>query len=163
MALNDKQGMFCREYLIDLNATQAAIRAGYSDETENRIASKLLSKVDIQNRIAELKAQRNEQVNIDAAYPNTVASANGIDLIHDYNALTAKRYGSLSIDNAAYLMSSQIWTDAMITPTSADLSAQSKGVIAPSLSSDGLHMNSPIEQLVIDKLIKPKMQELWFS
>lgn len=30
MALTDKQEMFCREYLIDLNATQAAIRAGYS-------------------------------------------------------------------------------------------------------------------------------------
>lgn len=30
MALTDKQGMFCRGYLIDLNATQAAIRAGYS-------------------------------------------------------------------------------------------------------------------------------------
>lgn len=68
MALTDKQEMFCREYLIDLNATQAAIRAGYSEKTANRIAAKLLSKVDIQNSIAQLKAQRNEQVNIDAAY-----------------------------------------------------------------------------------------------
>ncbi|WP_447872006.1 terminase small subunit [Serratia fonticola] len=68
MALTDKQEMFCREYLIDLNATQAAIRAGYSEKTANRIAAQLLSKLDIQNRIAELKAQRNEQVNIDAAY-----------------------------------------------------------------------------------------------
>lgn len=68
MALTDKQEMFCREYLIDLNATQAAIRAGYSDKTANRTASENLSKPDIQNRIAELKAQRNEQVNIDAAY-----------------------------------------------------------------------------------------------
>jgi phage terminase small subunit len=68
MALTDKQDMFCREYLIDLNATQAAIRAGYSDKTANRTASENLSKPDIQNRIAELKAQRNEQVSIDAAY-----------------------------------------------------------------------------------------------
>jgi len=68
MALTDKQDMFCREYLIDLNATQAAIRAGYSDKTANRTASENLSKPDIQNRIAELKAQRNEQINIDAAY-----------------------------------------------------------------------------------------------
>jgi phage terminase small subunit len=35
MALTDKQEMFCREYLIDLNATQAAIRAGYSAKTAN--------------------------------------------------------------------------------------------------------------------------------
>src|SRR5476649_1765136 len=68
MALTDKQEMFCREYLIDLNATQAAIRAGYSDKTANRTASENLSKPDIQNRIADLKLQRNEQVNIDAAY-----------------------------------------------------------------------------------------------
>lgn len=68
MALTDKQEMFCREYLIDLNATQAAIRAGYSVKTANRTASENLSKPDIQNRIAELKLQRNEDVGIDAAY-----------------------------------------------------------------------------------------------
>lgn len=68
MALTDKQEMFCREYLVDLNATQAAIRAGYSVKTANRTASENLSKPDIQNRIAELKLQRNEDVGIDAAY-----------------------------------------------------------------------------------------------
>ena len=47
MALTDKQEMFCREYLIDLNATQAAIRAGYSEKTANRTASENLSKPDI--------------------------------------------------------------------------------------------------------------------
>ncbi|EBH9884265.1 terminase small subunit, partial [Salmonella enterica] len=39
MALTDKQDMFCREYLIDLNATQADIRTGYSAKTANRTAS----------------------------------------------------------------------------------------------------------------------------
>lgn len=68
MALNAKQDMFCREYLIDLNATQAAIRAGYSVKTANRIAAKLLSKVDIQNRITELKNNRNDVLGIDAIY-----------------------------------------------------------------------------------------------
>jgi len=56
MTLTDKQEMFCREFLINLNATQAAIRAGYSDKTANRTASENLSKPDIQNRITELKA-----------------------------------------------------------------------------------------------------------
>ncbi|ANV96875.1 TPA: terminase small subunit [Escherichia coli] len=68
MALTDKQEMFCREYLIDLNATQAAIRAGYSAKTANRTASENLSKPDIQFRIAELKAQRNDLVGINAEY-----------------------------------------------------------------------------------------------
>jgi len=47
MALTDKQDIFCREYLIDLNATQAAIRAGYSAKTANRTASENMSKPDI--------------------------------------------------------------------------------------------------------------------
>ncbi|CAH5984449.1 terminase small subunit [Klebsiella pneumoniae] len=68
MALTDKQEMFCREYLIDLNATQAAIRAGYSEKTANRTASENLSKPDIQSRIAELKAQRNDLVGVNATY-----------------------------------------------------------------------------------------------
>lgn len=68
MALTDKQEMFCREYLIDLNATQAAIRAGYSAKTANRTASENLSKPDVQSRIAELKAQRNDLVGINATY-----------------------------------------------------------------------------------------------
>ncbi len=48
MALTDKQEMFCREYLIDLNATQSAIRAGCSAKTANHTASENLSKPDIQ-------------------------------------------------------------------------------------------------------------------
>ncbi|WP_210458956.1 terminase small subunit [Pantoea ananatis] len=68
MALTDKQEMFCREYLIDLNATQAAIRAGYSEKTARASGHENLTKPNIQSRIADLKSQRNEQVNIDAAY-----------------------------------------------------------------------------------------------
>lgn len=62
--LNAKQKAFCEEYLIDLNATQAAIRAGYSKKTANRIASENLSKLDIQNYIAELKQKRVERIQI---------------------------------------------------------------------------------------------------
>ncbi len=57
MALTARQQRFCDEYLIDLNATQAAIRAGYSAKYANTNASKLLQitaiKEFIQNRMAE--------------------------------------------------------------------------------------------------------------
>ena len=66
--LTPKQEMFCHEYLIDLNATQAAIRAGYSEKTANRIATENLSKPVIKNRIDELKADRCERTQIDADY-----------------------------------------------------------------------------------------------
>lgn len=66
--LTDKQELFAREYLKDLNATQAAIRAGYSEKTARSQANRMLTNVDIEMRIAELKADRNEEVGIDAAY-----------------------------------------------------------------------------------------------
>ncbi|MBK0094845.1 terminase small subunit [Erwinia sp. S63] len=68
MALTDKQEMFCREYLIDLNATQAAIGAGYSEKSANRTGSENLSKPDIAQRIVDLKSGRNERVEVNADY-----------------------------------------------------------------------------------------------
>lgn len=68
MALNAKQDMFCREYLIDLNATQAAIRAGYSEKTANEQGARLLANVSVQSRISELKTERSDRIGIDADY-----------------------------------------------------------------------------------------------
>jgi len=68
MPLTNKQDIFCREYLIDLNASQAAIRAGYSTKTANRIGSENLSKPDIVKRIIELKSARNERIQVKADY-----------------------------------------------------------------------------------------------
>ena len=67
-ALTAKTEVFCREYLIDLNATQAAIRAGYSAKTAYSIGQRLLKNVEITNRIAELQQARQERVRIDADY-----------------------------------------------------------------------------------------------
>lgn len=64
--LTPKQEMFCREYLIDLNATQAAIRAGYSEKTANVIGPENLAKPCVQEVIQELKKEREKRVEIDA-------------------------------------------------------------------------------------------------
>lgn len=55
--LTAKQQRFVEEYLIDLNATQAAIRAGYSAETARQIGSENLSKPYIAAAIAERQAK----------------------------------------------------------------------------------------------------------
>lgn len=54
MALTEKQKLFCNEYLIDLNATQAAIRAGYSEKSARQIAQRMLTKDDIQEYLKKL-------------------------------------------------------------------------------------------------------------
>lgn len=59
--LNEKQKRFCNEYLKDLNGTQAAIRAGYSKKTANRIANRLLSKIDIRGYVKKLQAKTAEK------------------------------------------------------------------------------------------------------
>lgn len=66
--LKGKQELFCQEYLVDLNATQAAIRAGYSKKTAYRTGCDNLKKPHIAARIAELKAARVERVVADADY-----------------------------------------------------------------------------------------------
>lgn len=62
--LTAKQQRFCDEYLIDLNATQAAIRAGYSKKTAEQLAYQLLQKTSVQNHIAELQKKREERTEI---------------------------------------------------------------------------------------------------
>ena len=66
--LTPKQQRFVEEYLIDLNATQAAIRAGYSEKTAQQMGSENLLKPVIAKAIQEAQNKRTEQTQIDAAY-----------------------------------------------------------------------------------------------
>ena len=58
--LNTRQKLFCNEYLIDLNATQAAIRAGYSERTARSQGQRLLTNVDIRAYIDERLQEQEE-------------------------------------------------------------------------------------------------------
>ena len=64
--LSDKQKMFCKEYIVDLNATQACIRAGYSEKTAKQIGCENLSKPYLQDEIAKLIKEREERVQLTA-------------------------------------------------------------------------------------------------
>lgn len=57
-----KQRLFCDEYLVDLNATQAAIKAGYSEKNARNIASENLAKPNIQKYIAERMAEKESEL-----------------------------------------------------------------------------------------------------
>ena len=64
--LTGKQQRFVEEYLIDLNATQAAIRAGYSAKTAKSIGQENLTKPDIAKALAQAKVKRAEKTGITA-------------------------------------------------------------------------------------------------
>mgnify|MGYP000887682201 CR=1 FL=1 len=62
--LTPKQARFVEEYLVDLNATQAAIRAGYSKKTAGQVSFNLLKKTEIQTAISEAQALRSKRTEI---------------------------------------------------------------------------------------------------
>ena len=68
MELTPKQKRFVSEYLIDLNATQAAIRAGYSQKTANEQGARLLANASVQAAITEAIEQREKRTQITQDY-----------------------------------------------------------------------------------------------
>ncbi len=62
--MTPKQQRFIEEYLIDLNATQAAVRAGYSAKTANEQGAQLLAKLSIREAVAEAQAIRSKRTAI---------------------------------------------------------------------------------------------------
>lgn len=66
LGLTEKQQRFVDEYLVDLNATQAAIRAGYSPHTANEQGAQLLAKLSIQNAVREARIAQQKRTAITA-------------------------------------------------------------------------------------------------
>lgn len=66
MALTARQERFVEEYLIDLNGTQAAIRAGYSPRSANEYAVELLANPSVASAVARAKAERSARVGLSA-------------------------------------------------------------------------------------------------
>ncbi len=62
--LTQQQELFCQEYAVDFNGTQAAIRAGYSKKTAGQISSRLLKDVNILARVRAIQKERFEKLAI---------------------------------------------------------------------------------------------------
>lgn len=84
--LTRKQQRFVEEYLIDLNAAQAAIRAGYSAKTAKEIGYELLTKPHVRARVDEALAERSRRtgINQDRVVRELarIAFVNAIDVIN---------------------------------------------------------------------------------
>lgn len=66
IAVTDQQKLFAKEFCLDCNGTQAAIRAGYSEKTARQQASRLLSNVNIQDEIHRQFQKRSQRLGYDA-------------------------------------------------------------------------------------------------
>lgn len=91
MALSEKAARFAQEYTIDLNATQAAIRAGYSEKTAGSQGQRLLTNPKVAARIAELQTKIAKKIDLNA----TAIAQRWADLaLADPNELTSLIVGS---------------------------------------------------------------------
>jgi phage terminase small subunit len=112
--MTNKQKRFCEEYLIDLNATQAAIRAGYSPKSAHAIATENLQKPAIRARVDAALAEQSKRTGVTADRVvrelARVAFANSQDVI-DYDNATIK--ADATRDDTAAVASVRVKT----TPT----------------------------------------------
>lgn len=101
--MTKKQKRFVEEYLIDLNATQAAIRAGYSPDSAGQIGEQNLKKLEISNAISKAMAERSKRTGINADRVilelAKIALANMADVVDTDTA--AVKPGASSYDTAA--------------------------------------------------------------
>lgn len=95
-------------------------------------------------------------------YSNQSYTATQRNYIAAYNSALVQKYGNRVVDNYAYLMSGQAFTDLNLTPTTADVTAMGLGVIPPSLTSDGIHMKDAVSQKFVENVLKVKLTELWY-
>ena len=109
--ISAKQELFVDEYLIDLNATQAAIRAGYSPKTAEQQGSRLLSNVKVKGRVAEKMAERSKRcgINQDRVLQELarIAFVNPADVI---NMSDASIKDEASFDDLACIQSVKVKT-----------------------------------------------------
>lgn len=116
MALTEKQKRFVAEYLVDLNATQAAIRAGYSKKNADKIGHELLGKTRVSDAIQEAMNERSSRTEITqdmviqelaaigfSRATDYVRIQDGIVLIKDTDGLTdAQKSAIASIEDGKY-------------------------------------------------------------
>lgn len=107
--LSVKHEAFVKEYLVDLNATQAAIRAGYSADTAKQQGSRLLTNIDVQGAIAAAMAARAQRTQITADMVLAELAKLGFSNMADYmragpNGHPYLDFSKLTRDQAAALV-----------------------------------------------------------
>lgn len=108
--LTDNQKRFCEEYIIDLNGTKAAIRAGYSEKTAEVQASRLLRNAKVLEFVSQLKEKRSERTEITADMVVKELAKIGFNNLQDYidEGNTIKDLKTIPRDHAASVESIKI-------------------------------------------------------
>ena len=96
---NSRHETFAREYVKDLNGTRAAIAAGYGKKNARKIASRLLTNVDIQARVAKLTKKHADKLDLSAEKVLSELSSTGFSNILDYLKITEEGGAYVDLSN----------------------------------------------------------------
>ncbi len=136
--MTDKQKIFCLEYLTDLNATQAAIRAGYSKKTARQIGQENLTKLDI---LDEIQKQQKVRINrLELKGENVIKQLSDIafsDITDIVNIVT--------VENE---------TKLVFTETKELSKSQRAGIANLTIGKDGIKVQLHDKISALDKLAK---------
>jgi len=123
MALSPKQEAFAREYTVDRNATQAAIRAGYSEHTAKQQGARLLTNVDVRAHINRVEAAVAEKVELNVAGITTrlLALADKAERLANAPGMNVARQ---SLMDAAKLNGLVVDTSEVVTRTPEERAAR---------------------------------------
>lgn len=139
--MTEKQKQFCHEYLIDLNATQAAIRAGYSEKNADKIGHELLGKTRVNELIQKLMAERSERTEItqDRVLKElaAIAFANATDFVQVTEKPLYNSDGEKMLDNSGKII---MIPDVEITETEKLRPEQKKAIASIKQGRNGIEV-----------------------
>lgn len=147
--LTARQEQFVKEYLIDLNGTQAATRAGFSAKTANEQAVRLLANVSVRSAIEQAQTQRTEKVELTQERVLLELKRLALfDIRKIFNADgTLKRVVDLDDDTAAAIMSVEmveIGTDGQLAISKKFKASDKKGALELTMRHMGM-LNDKLE------------------
>lgn len=154
--LTEKQKLFCEEYLVDLNATQAAIRAGYKSPNAYQIGAENLRKPQIQEYLQEKQQERSKRTEITADFVlkelAAIASTRITDVVNVLNRPITMEDGSVinvpyvCVKNTAELTDAQKSAIASIKQTKNGVEIKMHDKVGTlKLIGDHLGMFSPVK------------------
>jgi phage terminase small subunit len=155
--LTENQMLFCQEYLVDRNGTQAAIRAGYSEKTAYSQGHRLLNNAEVLSRVRELQREQNERLCVDADW----VSLRLIEIVE--RCMQARPVLAWDREEKRYVETGEYQFDSRGANRALELLGKRHGMFADRVMGDlsvGITGEVAVQQMDLSKLTDEELDRL---